>query len=47
MYKCTTRFNKSATYEQYKYNSRKRKAQFLEDKKRKRKKKKKKQEILG
>lgn len=40
------RFNKSATYEQYEYNSRKRKAQFLEDKKEK-KKEKKKQEILG
>lgn len=34
------RFNKSATYEQYEYNSRKRKAQFLEDKKEKKKKRK-------
>lgn len=33
------RFNKSATYEQYEYNSRKRKAQFLEDEKEKKKKK--------
>lgn len=32
------RFNESATYERYEYNSRKRKAQFLEDKKKKKEK---------
>lgn len=39
IYKRTMRFNKSATYERYEYNSRKRKAQFLEDKKEKKKEK--------
>lgn len=40
MYKWTMRFNKSATYEQYEYNWRKRKAQFLEDEKEKKEKEK-------